>query len=166
MSEREPLLGHDWLTYDWPADGVDPFDPDGPDPLWVLMDGAGLWGRGWPAGDRRDFASWTDDFCRRVPMGYKVIEIRERVALLRAGDLLHASARSATPSWFGQWGAVGHLGYGADPRTSYRERADRDRRRAECATEDEVLAAAARLSLAEPEETWLVSRRIAIANWH
>lgn len=161
MSEREP-----WLTYDWPADGVDPFDPDGPDPLWVLMDGAGLWGRGWPAGDRRDFGAWTAEFEGRVPMGYKVIQIRERVALLRDGELVHASRRSDAPTWFGQWGAVGHLGYGAHPRTSDRRQPDRDRRSAAGATEDEVLAAAARLSLAEPEETWLVSRRITIVNWH
>jgi hypothetical protein len=92
-------------------------------------------------------------------MGYRVVEIRERVALVAGGGLVHASPRSAAPTWRGSWGVVGHLPYGAHPRTGSRSRAD-------CATEDEALGAAVRLSLADPGVTWLVSRRIAIENWH
>lgn len=162
MSDATP-----WIAYDWPADGADPFDAAAPDPLWLLADGAGHWGRAWPAGDLRDFGSYGD-FEQRVPMGYKVVEVRERIALMRDGELVHAGARSSAVTWFGQWGAVGHLAYAVHPQhwVVARSREERTERRAACPTEDEALAAAARLSLAEPEETWLVSRRIAIRNWH
>lgn len=158
---RQNLLmtnGTPWISYEWPADGVDPFDRTSPEPLWLLSDGSGRWGRGWPAGDRRDFGG-LGDFLHRVPMGYRVVEIRERVALVAGGELVHASTRSSAQTWRGLWGVVGHLPYGAHPRTGSRSRAD-------CPTEDEALDAAVRLSLAEPDVTWLVSRRMAIENWH
>lgn len=147
-----------WISYEWPADGVDPFDRAAPEPLWLLSDGSGRWGRAWPAGDLRDFGG-HGDFLQRVPMGYRVVEVRERVALVTGGELVHASPRSAAPTWRGRWGAVGHLPYGAHPRAGSRSRAD-------CPTEEGAVDAAVRLSRAEPEVTWLVSRRIAIENWH
>lgn len=147
-----------WISFEWPADGVDPFDRAAPEPLWLLRDGSGQWGRGWPAGDRRGFAG-SDEFLQRVPMGYRVVEIRERVALVTDGELVHASPRSAAPTWRGSWGLVGHLPYGAQPQAGSKSQAD-------CPTEDEAVDEAVRFSLAEPDVTWLVSRRIAIANWH
>jgi hypothetical protein len=147
-----------WISYEWPLDGVDPFDVAAPEPLWLLSDGSGRWGRGWPAGDRRDFGTYGD-FLSRVPMGYRVVEIRERVALVAGGELVHASPRSDAPTWRGQWGTVGHLPYSAHPRTGSESRAG-------CPTEEEALDAAVQFSLAEPEVTWLVGRRIAIENWH
>ncbi|HET7352002.1 MAG TPA: hypothetical protein VFJ28_13780 [Marmoricola sp.] len=76
-----------WITYDRPADGTAPFDLSDDRTLWVLRDGAGQWGRAWPAGDRRDFASWHTDFEQRVRMGYKVIYLVERLGLVAGGKV-------------------------------------------------------------------------------
>ena len=147
-----------WIRYDWPPGGDDPFDASLPEPLWLLCDGAGRWGRAWPAGDRRDFGGWGD-FEQRVPMGYKVVQIRERVALVAGGEVVHRSARSETATWRGTWGAVGHLPYGAYPQAGSTSRSD-------APTGAEALDAAVRFSAAEPDVVWMVSRRIEIVNWH
>lgn len=150
------------ITYDWPAGGADPFEPTGPEPTWVLMDGLHHWGRAWPAGDRRDFGSW-EGFEKRVPMGYKVIEIRERIALVRDGAILQPSQQSREATWDRPWGDDHRRlpPYGAAPRTR-----GGDDRVASCASAEDALTAALRMSAAERGETWLVSRRIAILNWH
>jgi hypothetical protein len=45
-------------------------------------------GRTWPAGDLLDFGSWSTDFERRVPMGYKTIQVAERLAVVDHGEVL------------------------------------------------------------------------------
>lgn len=75
------------VTYDWPEDGGAPLDTADDETRWVLIAGS-RFGRTWPAGDRRDFGSWGADFERRVPMGYLVIQLAERLAVVDRGRLL------------------------------------------------------------------------------
>lgn len=155
-----------WIEHDWPPGGADPFDPAGPDPMWLLADSMAFWGRGWPAGDELDFGG-HGEFYRRVPMGYRAVQIRERIALVQAGEIVHASRRTPDPPWLTPWGETGHLAYDARPRTRRgRTRSSEDPRQARCATEDEALDAAIRLSQAEPDEIWLVSRGVTSKDWH
>ena len=75
------------VTWDWPADGGTPFDTTADETRWLLV-ASSTFGRTWPAGDRRDFGSWTTDFEARVPMGYKTIQIVERLAVLDRGEVV------------------------------------------------------------------------------
>jgi hypothetical protein len=72
------------VHYDWPDGGGAPFDTSADETHWVLVAGS-RFGRTWPAGDRRDFGSTGPDFERRVPMGYKVIQLAERLAVVDGG---------------------------------------------------------------------------------
>jgi hypothetical protein len=75
------------ITYDWPDGGGGPFDASADETRWVLVAGK-RFGRTWPAGDRRDFGSRDPDFQRRVPMGYKVIQVVERLAVVDDGRVV------------------------------------------------------------------------------
>jgi hypothetical protein len=75
------------VAYDWPDGGGAPFEVSADETRWVLVAGS-RFGRTWPAGDPRDFGSWGPDFERRVPMGYKVIQIAERLAVVEQGRVL------------------------------------------------------------------------------
>ena len=75
------------VTYDWPEGGGDPFDTAADETRWVLVAGS-RFGRTWPAGDRRDFGSTGPAFERRVPTGYKAIQIGERLAVVDRGSVL------------------------------------------------------------------------------
>lgn len=75
------------VVWDWPADGGTPFDTTADETSWLLAVGS-QFGRTWPAGDRRDFGSWETDFEARVPMGYKTIQIVERLAVVDRGEVL------------------------------------------------------------------------------
>lgn len=75
------------VVYDWPEGGGDPFDTSPDETRWVLLAGRRL-GRTWPAGDLRDFGSWSTDFESRVPMGYKVIQVAERLAVVDHGRVV------------------------------------------------------------------------------
>ncbi|SED29109.1 hypothetical protein SAMN04489844_4108 [Nocardioides exalbidus] len=76
----------DQVTYDWPEGGGAPFDAAADETRWVLVAGM-RFGRTWPAGDRRDFGDWGD-FEKRVPMGYKVIQLAERLAVVDRGTVV------------------------------------------------------------------------------
>lgn len=75
------------VTYDWPEGGGAPFDASDDRTRWVLVAGS-RFGRTWPAGDRRDFGSWDASFEQRVPMGYKVIQLAERLAVVDHGTVV------------------------------------------------------------------------------
>jgi len=75
------------VTYDWPEAGGAPFDVSDDATRWVLVAGS-RFGRTWPAGDRLDFGSWAPGFEGRVPMGYKVIQLAERLAVVEEGRVL------------------------------------------------------------------------------
>lgn len=81
-----PSVG-DEVTYDWPEGGGAPFDTSDAETRWVLVAGS-RFGRSWPAGDRRGFGSTGPDFERRVPMGYKVIQLAERLAVVEQGRVV------------------------------------------------------------------------------
>jgi hypothetical protein len=85
-SEPQPEPGAE-VTYDWPEGGGAPFDTAADDVHWVLLAGS-KFGRTWPAGDLRDFGSWTTDFEKRVRMGYKGIAAAERLAVVDRGDVV------------------------------------------------------------------------------
>jgi hypothetical protein len=85
-SEPVPEPGAE-VTYDWPEGGGAPFDTTADDVRWLLVAGS-KFGRTWPAGDLRDFGSWTTDFEKRVPMGYKAITAAERLAVVDHGDVV------------------------------------------------------------------------------
>jgi hypothetical protein len=75
------------VAWDWPDGGGAPFDASADETRWVLVAGK-RFGRTWPAGDRRDFGSWDPDFQLRVPMGYKVIQVVERLAVVDHGRVV------------------------------------------------------------------------------
>ena len=85
------------MRYDWPDGGGAPFDTTPDETHWVLLAGS-RFGRTWPAGDERDFGSWTTDFERRVPMGYKGIAICERLAVVDHGTVLREWPQSGPRS--------------------------------------------------------------------
>lgn len=85
------------VAYDWPEGGGEPFDTSADETRWVLVAGKKL-GRTWPAGDRRDFGSWDPAFEHRVPMGYKVIQIAERLAVVEQGRVLREWAETGLRS--------------------------------------------------------------------
>ena len=95
-SEPVPEPGAE-VTYDWPEGGGAPFDTSADETHWVLLAG-GRFGRTWPAGERREFGSTHPDFERRVPMGYKVIGIGERLAVVDRGTVLREWPQSGPRS--------------------------------------------------------------------
>lgn len=147
------------IRYDWPAGGPDPFDVEPAETLWVLVDGAGRWGRAWPAGDLRDFGSWGE-FEQRVPMGYKVVQVLERLAVVKAGRVRRTWAPTPAETWIGPWGSIGGLPYCALPRSGGAP--------AGFTSYDEALGAAVAGSAgdASDDSAWIAGRRIAIADWH
>ena len=87
----------DAVHYDWPEGGGAPFDTSADETRWVLVAG-GRFGRTWPAGDRRAFGSQDPDFERRVPMGYKVIQLAERLAVVDHGSVVREWASTGLTS--------------------------------------------------------------------
>jgi hypothetical protein len=86
MASGEPEPGAE-VRWDWPDGGGAPFDASEATTRWVLVVG-NTFGRTWPAGDLLDFGSWTTDFERRVPMGYKTIRATERLAVVDRGTVV------------------------------------------------------------------------------
>ena len=91
-SEPLPEPGGE-VRYDWPEGGGDPFDASADGTRWVLVAGS-RFGRTWPAGDPRDFGSWDPAFEHRVPVGYKVIQIAERLAVVDRGRVVREWAET------------------------------------------------------------------------
>ena len=75
------------VRWDWPEGGGSPFDTSDAATRWVLVVG-NTFGRTWPAGDLLDFGSWSTDFEKRVPMGYKTIRAAERLAVVDRGSVV------------------------------------------------------------------------------
>ena len=106
-SDSSAVLESTFISYDWPADGHDPFTLDlGDQTLWILVAGSG-WGKAWPAGDIRDYGTHRG-FVDRVPCGRLAINLLERLAVAYNGQLL------------GRWPEVGitdpptYVGYTGD----------------------------------------------------
>ncbi|GAB3428975.1 hypothetical protein [Actinophytocola sediminis] len=86
------------IRYDWPPGGTDPFAADDGPTRWVFRTTErSPWGRAWPAGDARGFGGFGD-FVERVPMGYKAIQLYERLAIVQDGQVLGRWAETAAPS--------------------------------------------------------------------
>jgi hypothetical protein len=83
----------DAVHYDWPEGGGAPFDTSADETRWMLVAGS-RFGLTWPAGDRRDFGSWDPVFESRVPMGYKVIQLAERLAVVDRGRVVREWAET------------------------------------------------------------------------
>lgn len=86
MTPADPEPDSD-VRWDWPDGGGAPFDTSDEVTRWVLVVG-NTFGRTWPGGDLLDFGSWSTDFERRVPMGYKTIQAAERLAVVDRGTVV------------------------------------------------------------------------------